>query len=108
MRNAPWFALLLGIPAFSQTPSDNAATESLSKRLQSLKLLDTTPRPVKVLAAVTAPARVCSIPLLNAMPTRFNSKMPVMALPVTPNEASAELKLQVPAPPCDQRLFQNK
>jgi hypothetical protein len=111
MRNAVWLALLLGVPAFCQTTPDNAAADALSKRIQSLKLLKgnpVSPTPTNVVAVTGAAPRTCSIPLLNAMRPDFSSKMPVVNPAISPEIASREAKLQVPAPPCDPTLFQNK
>jgi len=108
MKSALWFALLLGSPAFSQTTPDTAAADSLAKRMQSLKLLNNRPR--KVLApGPIAESHACSIPLLSAgRSSGFISKMPVKKPVVIPESAAREIRLKMPAPPCDPNLFQNK
>jgi hypothetical protein len=111
MRNAAWLALLLSLPAFSQATPDNAASGSLEKRLQSLKLLNGTPlkMPTSVVVSARAfPSKVCAIPLINVLRPGFQSKMPIMGVPVSPEEAAHEPKLSVPAPACDPALFQNR
>jgi hypothetical protein len=107
MRIAAWFAFLLCIPAFTQTTQDNAAAESFAKRLRSLKLLDSRPVPPTVKPALAA--QVCAIPLLPVSISGFRSNMPVMKPAPTPVlNTSRELTVQVPAPACDVRLFQNR
>ena len=111
MRNAVWLALLLGVPAFSQNTPDNAGADALSKRIESLKLLKgnpVSPTPTNVVIALTPTPRTCSVPLPNAMRPDFSSKMPVIKPAISPEMASREPKLQLPAPPCDPTLFQNK
>ena len=99
MRNTVWLALALSGSGFAQ--SNNAAETSLRKRLDALKLIPN-------LNSSDAAAKTCSIPLLNAVPPGFQSKMPIVVPPAKPSETSREPKLRVPAPPCDSKLFQNK
>ena len=93
MRYAGWFLVpLLGALTFGQTaPESNAAAAGI---------------PPKFIA--NAKPSVCSIPLLNVKPRSTNDRMPIKKPPVSAYEKSRELKLQVPAPACDEKLFQNK
>jgi hypothetical protein len=110
MRHAAWFLLsLLGALAFGQTaPGNSTAAAGANEQLKSLRLL-APPKlfpDIKLLA--NASSSVCSIPLLNVKPRSTNDRMPIKNPPVTPYEKSRELKLQVAAPACDEKLFQNK
>ena len=93
MRHAAWFLLsLLGALAFGQTaPGNNTAAAGIQPTF-----------------IAHAKASVCSIPLLKIKPRPTNDRMPVKKPRVTAYEKSRELKLQVPAPACDEKLFQNK
>src|SRR3954451_23729260 len=109
MRHAAWFLLsVLGALAFGQTaPNTNAAAAGANEHLKSLRL----PVPPKLFPDIkflaSARPSICSIPLLNVKPRSTNDRMPIKNPPVTPHEKSRELKLQVPAPACDEKLFQN-
>jgi hypothetical protein len=51
---------------------------------------------------------LCAIPLLNVKPGPVKDRMPIVKPPVSALQESRELKLRVPAPACDEKLFQNK
>jgi hypothetical protein len=112
MRHAAWFLVsLLGAVAFGQSvPGGNTAAEGAKEHIESLKLpfsLANPQRPAAIRQQAAKPT-VCAIPLLNVKLGPVKDRMPIMKPPVSAFEKSRELKLQVPAPACDQKLFQNQ
>src|SRR5256885_12851107 len=122
MRHAAWILLLLmGATASGQSgPDGNTAAQGAKKHLESLKLpfnLFDPPKPAPpklgpqksegIPLAAAKPA-LCAIPLLNVKPGPVKDRMPIVKPPVSALQESRELKLQVPAPACDEQLFQHK
>jgi hypothetical protein len=101
MKYAAWFLVsLLCAPAFGQS-APKPGVNGLPRL------------PVPFLAAkppAKPPAKpwVCAIPLLNVKPGPIKDKMPIAKPPVSAFEKTRELNLQVPAPACDEKLFQNQ
>jgi hypothetical protein len=97
-----WLGLMLGSAAFAQSDPNNAAAESLKRRILGMNLLNppshfVLPTPAPVSAA--APT-VCSIPLINVVPPGTADKMQVQS-PKMPSIAGDYVK--VPAPPCTKQ-----
>jgi len=100
MRNAILCLLAFAAAGLAQ---DNAASNALQQRLENLKLFGQN-APKQIRLAETTPPKVCAIPLLNANPPGTLDKMQVQkpAAPLTRDN------VKIPAPPCDDRQFQNR
>jgi hypothetical protein len=89
--------------AFAQSSPDNAAADSLKKRLQSVDLLNP-PKPrliMRMRSGGAVKTGVCAVPLLNATPSgAADSKMAVKP-PANAGTIGDEL-VNVPAPACEK------
>jgi hypothetical protein len=103
MRCTALLFLTLCAPLFSQTAPGNAAAENMQNRLRTLNLRARQPRGDSMVLLLNRPAPVCAIPLLNVIPSG-NYRMPMIKPPAEPRDPA----VQVPAPACDSKLFQNK
>jgi hypothetical protein len=104
MRNLLLCLFFTGVAVFGQSTSNNAAIDTLKRRLLSMNLLNPAgPKPIMLAGPRTTP-KVCAIPLLRVIPPGATARMPVVKPTVHPRE----LTVQVPAPACDETLFTNK
>jgi hypothetical protein len=98
---------LLASAAFAQITPDNAAGDSIRKRILGLDLLNPPKRlnlPPLVVAA-NVPPKLCSVPLLNAMRAPINDKMHIVAPRLNPESISRAEFAQLPAPPCGEPVI---
>jgi hypothetical protein len=97
MKRALWGLLLLCSAAFAQNAPDNAAADALKKRMDQLKLVNplnpvNPPQPAVMVPPVviqSAQPKICSTPLLNALPAGSGRNVairPVNPLPAQPEK----------------------
>jgi hypothetical protein len=106
MKKAVWCFFLTCAAAFGQdSSSGNAAADALKKRMMGMDLLNLPapqqigPKQIVLAGPVTAAPKICSMPLLNAIPPGTNDKMRVIKPEGRVLEADTA---QVPAPPCER------
>jgi hypothetical protein len=108
MKNARWCSFFLCTSAFAQSATDNAARDALRKRVLGMNLLNPThPKPIVIAGPVTQ-TKVCSIPLLRAIPPGTSDTMRIVKPKDAVGETSRGGIVRVPAPPCNETLFTNK
>ena len=91
--------VFVAVAAFGQTSSDNAAGDSLKKRIEGINLPSAPKRMVVRVVGSTGAKGICAAIAVIAPPTK-NDSMPVIR--GTGAEVSGDVLMQVPAPACEK------